>query len=46
MVEQVFLPMRDFWLMHDADTRCTVAGRQEAKDKIFICKFFLSNYKI
>ena len=31
MVEQVFLPMGDVWSMHNADTQCTVEGREEAK---------------
>ena len=48
MVEQVFLQMREVWLMHNADTQCTVAGREEAKGKrkMFMFKFFLSFHKI
>ena len=48
VVEQVFLPMGEVWLMHNAGTQCTVEGREEAKGprKIFTFKFFLSCHKI
>ena len=48
IVEQAFLPTGEVWLMHDADTQCTVAGREEAKGqrKFFLLKFFLSCHRM
>ena len=31
MIEQVFLLMGEVWLVHNADTQCTVGGRGETK---------------
>ena len=31
MGDKVFLLMGEVWLMHNADTQCTVRGREEAK---------------
>ena len=31
MAEQVFLPMVEVLLIHNADTQCTIGGRQEGK---------------
>ena len=40
--------MGEVWPMHNSDTQCTVGGKQEAKGQgnFFMCKFFLSCYKI
>ena len=47
-VEPVFLLMGEVWLMHNADTQCTVEGRVEVKGqrKFFMFKCFLSCHKI
>ena len=43
MVELVFLPMGEVWLIHNADTQCTVGGERRTKGRrIFTFKFFLS----
>ena len=43
MVEQVFLPMEEAWLIHSTDTQFTVweRGGQRAEKKKFMYKFFL-----
>ena len=46
--EQVFLLKGVVWLMHNANTRCSVEGREEDKGqrRTFVFKFFLSCHKI
>ena len=48
VIEWVFLPRGEVWLMHNADTQCTVEGREKAKGqkKVFMFKFFLPCHKI
>ena len=48
MAEQLFLPAGEIWLMHKADTQCSVEGKEEAKGqkRFFMFKFFLSCHKI
>ena len=44
MAEQVFLPMRELWLMHNCKIQCVVERREEAKGqrKFFMFVFFLA----
>ena len=37
MVEQVFLPMGEVWLTHNADTRCTVRRERSKGRENFLC---------
>ena len=43
VVEQVFLPMGEFWWMHNANIKCTICRK---RDTFFMFNFFLSYYKI
>ena len=48
MFEQLFLLMGEVWSMHNADTQCTVEGKEGAKRqrKFFMFKFLLSCHNI
>ena len=48
MVEQVFLPFEEVWLIHSADEQSTLEGREEASGqrKSFLFKFFSSCLKM
>ena len=47
MVEEVLMPVGEVWLMHNADTQCTVWGERRLKGrKKFMFKYFLSCHRI
>ena len=39
--EQVFLPMGEVWMLHNADTQFTVRKRGQRAEKKFYVKIFL-----